>query len=186
MHRMLRKALAAFALGVILLIGTFWLAPVRFVGAYSSKLSVVPFGFHYDQKPFYGVVYSVYEGSLSSLIFVWEGLRHGPDLQWYDNAQLFVERHYQHGLESGTHKAWYKDGRVKSLKSFRNGKAHGESFEWYTNGHPSQFILYDQGREVAAKTWTSGGKPFYNYVWNEGKRIGLEGDRFCSPLKRAL
>lgn len=163
-----------------------WFTNIRVVDVDSKSLSVVPNGFHFLQEPFSGAVYSWQGNHLSSLVFVVNGLRHGPDLQWYANGQRFIERHYEFGNESGLHKAWYEDGQVRSLKSFKNGLAHGEFFEWHSNGQPSQLIVYENGKEVAAKSWTAGGKPFYNYVWYNGSRIGLEGDRFCLPPPKKL
>jgi len=171
---------------VTALVLSLWWGNVRCVNLNSKKLSVIPYGFQYDQEPFTGIVYSWEGDHLASLVFVLNGLRHGPDIQWYANGQRFIERHYDFGVESGQHKAWYENGNVRSLKSFENGMAHGEFFEWHSNGQASQFIVYDHGKEVAAKSWTAGGKPFYNYVWLNGSRIGLEGDRFCLPPQKKL
>ncbi len=174
------------AVTILVTAGIIWFGNVRLVKSGAKDLTVVPMGFQFNQKPLTGAVYIWEAGRLSSLILVWNGLRHGPDIQWYANGQRFVERHYRHGMEWGIHKAWYEDGSVRSLKSFEGGQAHGEFFEWHSNGQPSQFIVYDHGKEIAAKSWSAGGKPFYNYVWRNGSRIGLEGDRFCLPPQKQL
>ena len=183
---MLVKIFAAVGLAGLLLGATVWLGNVRLIAADSQELALAHLGFRYNQEPFTGAVYSFANKKLLALVFVWKGLRHGPDIQWYENGKRFVERHYRYGIEFGVHKSWHEDGSAKSLRSFEAGAPHGEYFEWHKNGHPSQLIVFNHGKEVVAKSWTSGGKPFYNYVWRDGSRIGLEGDRFCSPLKNRL
>lgn len=154
---------------------------IRFVPENSPDLKMIPFGYSYKGGQFTGAIFSFSDWKLSRLTLIWSGLRHGPDIQWYPNGQRFIERHYRYGKEFGTHKAWYENGRVKSLKVFKAGVPDGEFFDWHPNGQVAQFVVFKAGREVAAKSWTSGGKPFFNYVWSDQKTIGLQGDSFCSP-----
>lgn len=159
----------------------------KVVSLSSSRISMSAFGYLYDQKPFSGLIYQKRAGfGLSRLLSIKEGLRHGFDYQWYDNGQMFIERHYVGGFEDGEHKAWYEDGSVRSYKVFKNGLANGDFFEWHSNGKLAQYIRYKDGTELAAKSWTSGGKPFYNYVWKQEETVGIRGDRFCSPPKKRL
>lgn len=163
----------------------YW-APVRFVEDGSSSLKLAPDGYTYQGKIFSGFIYKLKGFQLMRLAFVEHGQRHGPDIQWYGNGQRFIERHYSHGLESGIHRAWFQDGRPMYLKSFETGKPQGEFYEWHANGQLAQFILFSEGKEIAAKSWTAGGKPFYNYVWSGEKPLGMQGDRFCTPTKKRL
>lgn len=187
MHGMqLRSAriLASVLFTLLTLTGAYLLRHVHFVPAESSQLSTTAFGYDYRGQPLSGVVYQGHLWKdLSRITVLWEGKRYGPEILWYGNGQRFVERHFNAGLEVGRHLEWFPDGRVRSLKSFENGLPSGEFFEWHPNGQLAQYIKYDNGREIVAKTWTSGGKPFYNYVWKDNRKIGLEGDRFCSPQK---
>lgn len=172
--------IAASIVSVFLLAG-----PIRFMAVSAPGLSLSPLGFSYDKKPFTGAVYQrASTGRFLQLTFLWRGKRHGADIQWFGNGRRSIERHYRNGLEVGTHKAWYQDGSVKSLKVFADGVAHGKFYDWHSNGRLAQFVIYEHGREVAAKSWTAGGKPFYNYVWNDHAPIGVQGDRFCSPKKK--
>lgn len=148
----------------------------------SPELEVTPLGYRYRGRPFTGLTYVLYPSRLpAKLAFFRSGKRQGPEIHWYRNGQRWMERHYDEGLEVGTHKVWYPDGAVKSLKQFSQGMPHGDFLDWHSNGVPALFIHYEKGTEVTAKSWTAGGKPFYNYLWREGRRVGLEGDAFCSP-----
>ena len=176
--------------GVVLFffLGTyFFLFPVQVLKVESKDLALAPFGYTYKGKEFSGVVYDFYPNSkISKLTFIYKGKRHGPDIQWHVNGQRFIEQHYHHGQEVGQHKAWYEDGSVKYFKNFREGLPHGEFYEWHNSGQLAQFVVYENGKELAAKSWTAGGKPFYNYVWYKDQTIGLRGDTFCSPVKKRL
>jgi len=170
------------ALGIVALITI--ALPFRVVNERSPYLRLAPFGFSYQGAPLTGMIYGFHDAwRVSRFTMLKQGKLHGVDQQWYLNSQQSIERHYEDGLEVGVHKAWYEDGKVRFLKNFVKGVAHGEFYEWHENGQLAQFVIYDFGREVAAKSWTAGGKPFYNYVWDKQKPIGLRGDTYCSPRK---
>jgi antitoxin component YwqK of YwqJK toxin-antitoxin module len=184
MHRLQLIVILALAVLAVLYVSV---GPIRLVPIHSAGLALAPYGYSYVGKPFTGVVYERGSGyHLLMFTTVYKGLRHGPDIQWYASGNRFIERHYYYGRATGVHKAWFENGRIRSFKTYRNGEPDGEFYEWHSNGQLAQFILYRQGKEVAAKSWTAGGKPFYNYVWNEGRPVGLQGDAFCSPRKRKL
>lgn len=181
MHRL--QLVAFIFLAAILVVAIY--SPIRFVSENDRALALAPFGYTYQAKPFTGIVYNISrQWRPLRLTFVSDGKLNGADIHWYDNGQRSIERHYAAGMESGEHKAWFQDGAVKFFKTFVAGVPHGEFYEWHSNGQLAQYVLFDHGKELAAKSWTAGGKPFYNYVWDENFRIGLQGDRFCSPRKR--
>lgn len=120
---------------------------------------------------------------LRQLAFYWDGKKAGIELHWYSNGQLWTERRYSNGLEDGVTRAWFPSGHVKYLKHFSRGLAHGEFWAWYDNGQVALYALYDHDREVTYKAWTWNGTPFYNYVWKNGEKVGLQGDDFCKPRK---
>jgi hypothetical protein len=160
------------------------LTQIHFVRSSERQLALAPWGYNYAGRPLTGIVFDTFSKlNLSRLEFIFNGKREGISIQWFENGQRSIERHYAHGLETGVHKAWYEDGSVRSLKTFAEGLPNGEFFEWHSNGTLAQYVVYDHGRELRAKSWTAGGKPFYNYVWRDQARIGLEGDRFCSPKR---
>lgn len=148
----------------------------------SPELQVTPEGYTYRGKPFGGIIYILRDNFWPTKIALfYQGKRHGAEIHWYPNGQRWIERQYEEGREKGTHMAWYPDGSVKYIKHFHQGKPHGDFMDWHSNGTLSQFVRYEHGREIAAKSWTAGGKPFYNYTWRNGERVGIEGDSFCSP-----
>jgi hypothetical protein len=171
--------------GLVLVFGIAFSAGVRAVGLYSPDLQVIPFGYQYQHRPLTGIVYEFYRGhGLAKITVLFRGKRHGPEIHWYDNGQRWIERHYRDGLETGIHRAWYPDGSVKFLKSFSNeGVPHGEFYAWHSNGRLAEYTRFVNGQEIATKSWTGGGKPFYNYIWRNGKRVGLQGDTYCEPRK---
>jgi hypothetical protein len=172
---------AAFVTTLVILQARF---EFRIVNQNSPNLALAAFGYSYQGAPLTGLVLDfVSWHQLRKFVFVFEGTLHGPEITWYDNGQRWTERHYYFGQEHGVQKAWYPNGQAESLKNFDHGVAEGDFFGWYQNGILSQYVKYENGREIVAKTWTGGGKPFYNYVWNGNNRIGLQGDRFCSQPK---
>jgi len=187
MHWMLRfgkKTILIFALGFFV-IGLFiQVFNFRLISRSSSDLKLSPGGFTYKNGPFTGIVYETTSWiKVKSISFLWKGLLHGPEIHWHKDGQRWIERQYYKGKEHGIQKSWYPNGKVMSIKQFDHGIAEGDFFDWHPNGQLEQFIRYNNGIEVAAKSWTSKGKPFYNYTWRNGERIGLQGDRFCS-IKR--
>ena len=164
-----------------------WLYPLRIVSLQSKSVAMSSEGYVLNGKIFSGLLYQLsQENRLLRMLTVHKGRLHGFDIQWYPNGQRFVEKYYRDGREVGVHKSWYANGNVQYYKTFQDGVAHGDFFEWHTNGQVSSFIKYDQGAEVAVKTWTFKGKPFYNYVWSKNSKVGLQGDKFCAPRKKVL
>jgi hypothetical protein len=181
------RAISVLFIFVIVFAGSAFLSGVRVVGLYSPDLQVIPFGYQYQGHPLTGFVYELYPGyRLAKLTVLFRGKRQGPEIHWYENGQRWIERHYRNGLEVGIHRAWYPDGEVKFLKTFSDqGLPHGEFYAWHNNGKLAEYVRFDQGKEVATKSWTGGGKPFYNYILRDGHRVGLQGDTFCEPRKVA-
>jgi antitoxin component YwqK of YwqJK toxin-antitoxin module len=173
-----------FLVLIILSISVVKIFNLKLVNLKSHSLSLAAFGYKYNNLPFTGIIYER-SGALfvNHLIFVYNGLLHGPEIHWYENGQRYSQRNFKHGREHGFQKAWYPDGHVLSLKNFRDGVPEGDFFEWYNSGKISSFIRYKNGEEVLARTWTGGKKPFYNYVWRNKERVGLLGDRYCSKIR---
>ncbi len=70
-------------------------------------------------------------------IFVLQGLRHGPEIYWYEDGQRWNERNYRYGKENGLQKSWHRDGRPMTLKNFKEGIYDGDFFEWFSDGRIS-------------------------------------------------
>lgn len=151
-----------------------------------SNPSFVPVGYeyHYKGSPFSGIAYSLFPSHQPQhVLMIWKGKRVGVELVWYDNGALMASRPYKNGLPHGPWKQWYENGKVKSLKNYVNGVVDGETWAWHSNGQIAEFNLYDQDTEIAHKSWISDGIPFYNYVYQDGEKVGMKGGEFCKRLE---
>lgn len=103
----------------------------------------------------------------------------GVERQWYVEGGLWSEDEYKNGLPDGEWRMWYPDGRVKHLAHYVRGERHGKSYGWHPNGQLSDFNLHVHGQEISHKAWISDGTPFYNYVYQDGIKVGIKGGDFC-------
>lgn len=139
-----------------------------------------------DGSPFSGVVYRFHTTGYPARIYlVWQGKRWGTERIWYDNGNLMLERPHRDGIPDGYWRQWYRDGKVKSLKQYKAGRVVGEVWGWHANGQVSDYNRYDQdGQELSHKSWIADGTPYYNYVYQNGRKVGLTGGRFCKRLNK--
>lgn len=152
-----------------------------------SQFTILPEEMQYQKQAFTGAAYELHPNKqLSRLIFYWKGKRVGSERQWYPTGDLWVEKQYRNGLLQGESRQWYDSGRVKSLGHYDQGQPHGEFWGWHPNGNVSDYNLYDHGREITHKSWISDGKPFYNYVYQDGKKVGVKGGQFCKLRSKRL
>lgn len=136
-------------------------------------------------KPFSGVLFDLYPNYRPRIVgFYWAGLREGTFYDWYEDGTLWKSQPYDHGQQHGVVKIWYPDGRVKYRAQFDHDLPDGEIWGWHPNGQVSDYNLFRQGKEVTHKSWISDGKPYYNYVYQDGKKLGVRGGDFCKILNR--
>lgn len=107
------------------------------------------------------------------------GKKHGREVLYFENGQKWSEQWFDSGKPDGLSRGWYKDGKPRFTRNYKNGVSVGEYWAWHDNGQLSYFVKYASGKEVAFKTWSYFGKPFYNYVWQNNYKIGLKGGAFC-------
>ena len=81
-------------------------------------------------------------------------------------------------------KLWYRDGKVQALKNYVNGLADGEFWGWHHNGEVSDYHVFKAGKQTIYKSFISDGKPFYNFVFDGNKTVGLKAGSFCKTKKR--
>ena len=187
MHR-LSIAVMWKHLGKILLLGAVLLTcaglAIRKIDADDPSLKLVGYDLEYRNEPATGIVYSLFlNWHPKQLYFLWQGKRVGKEFIWYDNGNLMAVYSYGDGLPDGDWKMWHEDGSVKSLKRYDKGVIDGESWGWHANGQISDYNLYSKGEEITHKSWVFDGKPYYNYVYQNGKKIGLIGGEFCKRLE---
>jgi hypothetical protein len=137
----------------------------------------------YRDRPFSGVVYARHStGWPSHLTWFWRGVRVGVERLWYDDGAPMAERPYRNGKPHGAWRQWYQDGSPKSLKTYDDGVIDGEVWDWHANGVVADFDLYERGREITHKSWVADGTPHYNYVYQNGRKVGIRGGSFCKRL----
>lgn len=152
-----------------------------------ARLALSGYGSVLSGKPFTGIAYSRYRHfRLQHLVFFWNGKITGTEYLWYPNGTVMAERPHRAGLPHGQWKMWYEDGSVKSLRNYVDGVIDGEMWGWHDNGQVSDFNVYDKGKEITHKSWVADGTPFYNYVYQDGHKVGMRGGDYCKPLKSIL
>ncbi len=172
------------SLGLSMLVVAFSLV-VNVVEESDHELKPLGYDTHYRNSPLTGLVYSQYsDGSLKRLMFFLGGKKVGTERIWYPNGMLMVERPYWFGQPDGEWRQWYQDGSVKSLKVYTNGIIDGESWGWHSNGQISDYNRYEAGREISHKSWVFDGTPYYNYVYQDGHKVGIRGGDFCKRLDK--
>lgn len=158
------------------------------VHAFDRDLAKVGYSYHYRNKLFSGFAYEWHTtGHLKYFALIWRGRKIWTERHWYDDGAPMEIRPHRNGLPHGAWRAWYQDGSVKSYRFYKNGVIDGEAWAWHPNGQLSDYDYYEDGTELAHKSWISDGTPFYNYVYQDGKRVGIVGGEYCkrlSTLKR--
>ncbi len=155
-----------------------------FIAEQDPELIFVGPGYRYKNHPATGIVYELYGNHrIKHLFFLWQGALLGTEYAWYDTGALMAVRSYKDGLPHGVWKMWYEDGSAKSWKPYLDGEVEGEVWGWHPNGQVSDFNFYQAGRELTHKSWVSDGTPYYNYVYQDGKKLGLKGGDFCKRLE---
>jgi antitoxin component YwqK of YwqJK toxin-antitoxin module len=154
-----------------------------FVDESDRRLSITIEKSLLDGHLFTGAAYSLYtDHRPHHLQWFWRGKIVGTEYLWYPNGGLMAVRPYLAGLPQGQWKMWYEDGKVKSLRVYVNGVIDGEMWAWHPNGRVADFNVYNHGHELTHKSWISDGVPYYNYVYQDGVKVGMLGGDFCKKL----
>ncbi|HYX33873.1 MAG TPA: hypothetical protein VE954_12225 [Oligoflexus sp.] len=136
-------------------------------------------------QPWTGLVVSFHDNFRPALLSTYlQGQRHGVELSWYHNGHREREQHYRHGRYHGLAQTWYENSRIKTWRSYHEGLAHGEQWTWGPEGQVLEYNLYQMDQEITHKTWTFDGKPFHNYVYQNGEKVGIMGEPFCKRKKQ--
>lgn len=139
----------------------------------------------YNSEPYTGISYKFYGQTwkLYKIQFFWQGKQELTEHRWFRNGKKWQEIHYQQGKRHGFHKSWYSSGKVQFIKHFQHDMASGEFWGWHSNGVVSDFHYFIHGKQVVYKSFISDGKPFYNYVYRDEKRVGMQGGNYCKVKK---
>lgn len=148
-------------------------------------LTAVGLSRHWKGEPFTGLIVDFHPNHRPALLATyWRGEHHGLEIMWYANGVREWERSYRHGVYHGTLQGWYENGRIKSWRSYVKGHAEGEQWGWNADGQVVEYNLFRNDQEIAHKTWTFDGKPFHNYVYQNGEKVGIMGEPFCKRKKQ--
>ena len=178
MHRMLVKASALLAV-VLLASGTY--VSMNFIST-DTNIEIKKNGSLLQKRgqKFSGWIFSFYSRfNIRSISRYQNGLKDGREIFYYENGQKWSEQFFQAGLPHGQSRGWFKNGSPRFTKEYLLGMNVGEYWAWHDNGQLAYFVKYNSGQEIAYKSWTAFGKPFYNYVWQGQQKTGLKGGAFC-------
>jgi antitoxin component YwqK of YwqJK toxin-antitoxin module len=103
-------------------------------GLYYKKFSTVPF-----------------TGKVSSKFFqssYKNGKRHGTDVHYWFDGQLFSTTNWKDGKKHGSSVKYYENGQLRFKSIYKDGKDEGTSVGYYKNGQLSSKGTYKDGKEV--------------------------------------
>lgn len=173
-------------LGAVSCAGLAWWSagPEVLVSSRARGLKDIGLEIQYAGRPFSGVLYGFYKNRRpKQLTFVWRGRRIGTEYSWHSNGQIAFVAPYREGRRHGVWKQWYADGGVRAYRTYVDGAIDGEYWTWHGNGVVSDYRVFDKGKLLVFKSFISDGKPYYNYVYHQGKRVGLQGGDFCKTKR---
>lgn len=169
--------------GLMLAAVSLFLRPISFL---DPALEARGIEYVYRGSTFTGFLFERFpSGALHRLTYVWQGKRIYKEIHWYANGQRWAERDYRRGIPHGEFKQWYENGRPKSIAYYKDGLAEGEMWVWDKHGGVNEFRLSKAGEEVAYKAFTFDQKTYYNYVYRDGERVGVQAGEFCKTGRRA-
>ena len=69
--------------------------------------------FRYEGEPFSGIAFEHYaNGNLQRVMYLHQGVQHGPIYIWYPDAKPQMSAHYRQGRLRGRFLGWYANGNV--------------------------------------------------------------------------
>ncbi|MER6129724.1 hypothetical protein ABT173_45650 [Streptomyces sp. NPDC001795] len=91
----------------------------------------------------------------------------GEVVEYLGEALVSLET-YEDGLRHGPNREWYKDGALQSEGMARRGRPVGISREWHANGTlASEKVFSEDGwTMLSVREWDENGQP--TRVWHEG------------------
>ena len=106
---------------------------------------------------------------------LFNGIRQGLWMTWYDNDRLASEDEYDNDHNNGLSKAWYKNGKLSYEGKYVNDKKQGLWKFWFENGQPFLEGMYiNDKQEGKWKMWHSTGELESETEYVNGNKQGLE------------
>ena len=101
-----------------------------------------------------------------------------------DNTFLKSKRQYKKGKKNGQHEGWWLNGQKKYSFIFKNDMSVGEHFQWHQNGTLFTHKQFKNGLEDGEqKAWDNNGDLMYKYIYNDGRKYGIQGSVVCNGGK---
>lgn len=138
----------------------------------------------YKGEPFHGVIILKLDGTkVTRETNYLQGLKHGKEIEFYENGELASERIYLEGKREKVHRGWYPDGKDRFYYEYENDLMHGNLWEWKPDGSLYTFAKMKKGHEVARKVWREDGQIYANYIQTSSRTLGLRGAKLCKQVK---
>ena len=101
-----------------------------------------------------------------------------------DGTTLKSKRMYKKGKKDGHHQGWWENGNKKYSFQFGSDMSVGEHFQWHQNGSLFTHKQFKNGLEDGEqKAWDVNGDLMYKYIYNEGRKYGIQGSVVCNGGK---
>ena len=103
----------------------------------------------------------------------------------YNNDSILKsKRKYKKGKKNGQHEGWWPNGQKKYSFIFKNDMSEGEHFQWHQNGTIFTHKKFKTGLEDGEqRAWDAKGDLMYKYIYNEGRKYGIQGSVICNGGK---
>ncbi len=138
----------------------------------------------YKKEKFTGLLVTEFEvnGVLRKTPYV-NGILEGKEEEIFPNGQIASERFYKEGRRVGVHRGWFENGQIRFQYEYEDGLMHGSLWEWNPKGELYSYAKMNKGEEVGRKVWREDGQIYANYVFRNGRTIGLPGAKLCRQVK---
>jgi len=105
-------------------------------------------------------------------------------VMYNNDSTLKSKRQYKKGKKNGQHEGWWPNGQKKYSFIFKNDMSEGEHFQWHQNGTLFTQKKFKNGLEDGEqKAWDTKGDLMYKYIYNEGRKYGIQGSVICNGGK---
>ena len=106
------------------------------------------------------------------------------NIMFDDKETLKSSRTYKKGLKNGKHLGWWENGNKKYEFYFKNDQSEGKHLQWHQNGKLFTQKNFRYGLEDGEqKGWDMQGNLMYKYIYNDGRKYGIQGSILCNGGK---
>ncbi len=106
------------------------------------------------------------------------GQLNGIREEYWPNGDLRVTTSYLNGIKHGPEIGYYNDGRKKSLINWNTGLENGICQCWHPNGVKEEESTYSNGKQTGIQvTWDSLGNITSKSEWDNGNFLGVTYER---------